>query len=126
MLLNFEEYTHELNAVEVSVAKSLRSVLLEMNGAPITAKKLIARFNTRPVGMFPKFRLDEVRIRKMINYLCNTSAPNLIGTSKGYYITTDVEELKRATGTLISRANENQRRADVLVKYLATHYGVRL
>lgn len=126
MLQNFEEYTHELNAVEVSVSKSLHRTLIDQNGAPITAKQLIVRFKARPVGMFPGFRLDEPRIRKMINFICNTRQANLIGTSKGYFITSDVEELKRATGTLISRANENQRRADVLVKYLSTHYGVRL
>lgn len=126
MLVNFEDYTHELTAVEVSVAKSLHLVLLKQNGVPITAKQLIARFKSRPVDMFPNFRLDEPRIRKMINFLCNTQMPNLIGTSKGYFVTSDVEELKRATGTLISRANENQRRADILVKLLSKSYGVRL
>lgn len=126
MLANFEEYTHELNAVEVDVAQVLARIIISKAGEPITAKQLIERFSKRPGHWFPKFRLDEARIRKMVNFLCNTRLPNLIGTSKGYFVTSDVEELKRATGTLISRANENQRRADILVKYLSTKYGVRL
>lgn len=126
MLVNFENYTHELTEVEVKLAKAIHRILVDRAGNPITAKALIERFKHRPPGTFPKFRLDEPRVRKMINFICNTAAPNLIGTSKGYFITNDVEELKRATGTLISRANENQRRADILVKHLSQSYGVRL
>lgn len=124
MLPNFEEITQDLNSDEIRAAKLIKNLLL-VQASPIKAKQLIRDFKDFQRGGFLiLFRIDEPRIRKIINYICKNWLPNLIGTSKGYYVTNDVEELKRAATTLQSRANENNRRAECIWNHLKSTYGL--
>lgn len=127
MLQNFEEQTYELTTDEVAVALEV-GIFIEKNASiskPVTSTDICDYFNDPILYPKRKIKFTGSRVRKLVNYICKTYLPNLIGTNKGYYCCTDVEELKRAAKTLLSRANENQRRADVIFKHLSKTYGVR-
>lgn len=114
MLENFEEETQDLTEAEMELARQIAQGLsLRVGkGRAITSKEIIDAYRKKNIV------LSGPKIRKMVNHICHTWLPNLIGTSRGYYVTNDVEELKRAAGTLISRANANNRRADTIFDYL--------
>lgn len=125
MLVNFEDYTYNLTTVEVEFALQLAMHLEANKGNPVTADELCEYYNDPVFYPKPLFRLTPARVRKLVNYICKMLLPNLIGTSKGYFVSYDVEKLKQAAATLTSRANENQRRADCIYKHLTKTYGVK-
>lgn len=118
MLPNFENYTADLSAQEQKHAYRLAVKLENRKGKPITSKEIVKLFGS--VGI----KTNEPTVRKMINHICRFWLPNLIGTQKGYFVTNDVKELKRAATTLQSRANENNRRAEFITDYLKLNYGL--
>lgn len=119
MLKNFEEQTFELTAKEQEEAYDIALLLSARNGNPITAKEIAYLQNQ----CSPRVPWAEARVRKMINFICRYYLPHLIGTSKGYFITHDVDQLKRAAETLNSRANENKARAAIITNHIDKTYG---
>lgn len=124
MLINFEDYTHDLNQREQEIAFDLACAFEGFDKA-MTAKDLVLFCRTRQyMGIYKGYRFDEVRIRKFINFICKFFHPNLIGTSRGYVLTNDIDELKRTVMSLRSRSNENNTRADIIIKHLSKTHGV--
>lgn len=115
MITNFENITHELSDIE------LEMLPLMVNGFkrytkqyPIKEPEIVARFNSNN----PKTKLNGARLRKLVNHIrCHSMLP-LIATSKGYYLSDDIAEIKNQIMSLRERANSINRCADGLLNYL--------
>jgi hypothetical protein len=115
MITNFENITHELSDIE------LEMLPLMVNGFkrytkqyPIKEPEIVARFNSNN----PKTKLNGARLRKLVNHIrCHSMLP-LIATSKGYYVSDDIAEIKNQIKSLRERANSINRCADGLLNYL--------
>ena len=103
MITNFEELTKELNEYE---KQKLLPVILK--GLKTKIGKSNAVTNLHIVTELKKagYKITDVRIRKIIHFIrVNSLISNLISTSKGYYITTDVEEFESYLKSLKQRMN---------------------
>lgn len=91
MITGFKEYTHELTEYEVNVLlpiflTGLKSKIGKANA--ITSKEMVQKIRLKDG------RVSEPRVRKIIHHIrCAGLINNLISTSKGYYISNDVEEI---------------------------------
>lgn len=90
MLKGFEDITAEITEKE----KALVPVLLKGferhigKGQAITSKEIIdGVFNYSGV------KINEARLRMIINYIRHKHIPNLMATSNGYYVSNDFREL---------------------------------
>lgn len=66
-----------------------------------------------------KYKISDTRVRKIVNYIrTHNLLPGLIATSKGYYISQDITELKDYIQSLMGRENEIRRVRKSMVDYL--------
>jgi len=78
----------------------------------VTNKSIVTRLKV-------KYKISDVRVRKIINYIRNHGLiPGLVASSEGYYISHDVSELKRYVQSLQGRENEIRRVKEVTIKFL--------
>lgn len=106
MLNNFERETHELTDYEKKLVNPIVNGLktkIGVNNA-ITNKKMVAKM--KDAG----YKISEVRIRKIINYIRTKKLLlNLISSSKGYWIENDPKRIKEYIQSLDQRINEIKR-----------------
>lgn len=104
MITNFEELTEELteqelNRIVPALIRGLRTKIGKEN--TITNKQM-----KEGLEEICNIKTTEPRIRKMIQYIrISGSIERLIATSKGYYISNDVQELKDYLESLMQRAD---------------------
>lgn len=101
MIQGFEKYTIELNDDEMKFVSIIADRFNKFKGIEyiVTNAKIIDGLERSF-----KFRFTEPRIRKIIQYIrTNNLVPGLIATSKGYYTTTDVNELEQWIETMKQR-----------------------
>lgn len=110
MITGFESYTYDLTDNEKELVplfvRSFQKRIGKENAVTATdiQKKLI---------------ISGPRIRKIIHYITvNYLVRGLIGTSNGYYISKDKEEVKRAILSLGQREEAIRQRRLVLEEYL--------
>lgn len=101
MIINFEEYTAPLSETEKQLIPlfllGLRGKVGEKNA--VNSGKM--ERGLRVMG----HKVNGARIRKIINHIrINNLLPNLIATSKGYYIETDKTKIKLYVESLRARA----------------------
>lgn len=94
MITNFEELTKELNPKEKELLTGLISILQLHIDKPIKSP-----FIERELG------ISGVRVRKLINYTRVHHILPLIGTSQGYFLSWDVEQIEKQIKSLHERAN---------------------
>ena len=110
MIYGFENETSPLNNIELQAASIIRDCLVSFHvGAKnaVTAEQI-----ARGMASMELFRdknsnpyLTGARIRKIVNHLRTTGkCPNLIATSKGYYICNDPAERREYIDGLKARA----------------------
>jgi hypothetical protein len=111
-IINFEEYTSELNEMELKCAYIIAERISRRVGVLRAVKNsAIAKYFLDQ----HKIRLGGARIRKIINYIRTKGfVPNLIATSKGYYVSTDPEEVRKYIYSLRQRSNAIARIADAM------------
>ena len=100
MIEGFEKETEELNDFEKSLLPKFVAGLSTKKGkgAAITNKQMIAGLKDRGI------EVGEARVRKIINHIRNTGlVEGLIATSKGYYVSNDIEEINKYIESLLGR-----------------------
>lgn len=118
MIQGFEQETAPLNDIEKDAAHVI--ALCMMNDHQGMEKAVTAQQIAMGMAMYgARYRTDKgkpylngARIRKIINHIRMTKCPNLIASSKGYYISTDKDEVLEYIVSLRARANAIQAVAD--------------
>ena len=128
MILNFEDTTRELTDAEMEalpyVREALKTYLHRHRELAITSPNVCRMVNEflQDSGISFSFseRKNDPRIRKFVSYLrCNEGLP-IIGTSKGYFITDDADEIHKQILSLTQRARQDLRAAEGLGKFLTS------
>ena len=100
MITNFENITFKLKSSEVDkipkVVKLLKGIKKK---SPIKEQELLELIN----GRINDFNISGVKLRQIINYIRTNSLLSIIGTSKGYYSSSDVVEIEKQILSLQNR-----------------------
>lgn len=92
MITGFENETYDLTDYELQqVLPAIRSGLLTKEGVDkaVTNKAIVAGLDVN-MGI----KTNEVRVRKIINFIRNKNmVPQLIASSKGYYVASNRQEV---------------------------------
>ena len=100
MIINFEEYTHELTDVEKKMVPRVIQGLWRKVGEEkaVTNKVIVAVLKSEG------YKTSTPRIRKIINFLrCAGIISDLVSTSKGYYRATTQFEINKYKESLQQR-----------------------
>jgi hypothetical protein len=119
--LGFNEHTHDLTPDE------LQLVPLVINGFkkytkdnPIKSDAVINSFNDFLIKN-PKYKIRKitgVRLRKLINYIRTNGLQPIIGSSKGYYVSFEANDIREQINSLEERANSILGCSNGLSKFL--------
>lgn len=117
----FNEHTHDLTPDELEL------VPLVINGFkkytkenPIKSDAVINSFNDFLIKN-PKYKIRKisgVRLRKLINYIRTNGLQPIIGSSKGYYVSFEANDIQEQINSLKERANSILGCANGLSKFL--------
>lgn len=102
MIKGFERETHELTSDEMRMVAPMVNGLKTKIGVDkaITSQKMIKAM--RQAG----YKIDGPRLRKIVHFIrVNKLVPNLISTSKGYFIATTQSEIDDYKRSLQQRIN---------------------
>ena len=113
MLTNFEKITTELREFEIEFILPDVIEVLKNQKKPITSKKLLENINQGK-----NYTLNDVRFRKMVNYIRSNSILPIISTHRGYFVSYDEKELSDQIKSLYQRSNSIQDSAFGLNKIL--------
>ncbi len=114
MLKNFEDNTHDLNEEELQIAHSVMKGLKKYIGKSnaIAGSKICSGFNNNT-----KFKLQGVRLRKIINHLRNQGEP-ICSSSKGYFYPDNNKELQDTITSIAQRIDSQLQILNELKKHL--------
>ena len=120
MITNFEEETLELSEYEKEtiVPWLIKGFSKRTKDNPIKARDIVLSCNKVLESTGSSYRITQPRLRKISNYIRTNGLLPLIATSKGYYSSTDKQEIRDQIESLTQRANSIQRSADGLLKFL--------
>lgn len=119
MVSGFEDYTTELTEFELKrvlplIVRSWKtkipdkdilnmSDMIRQTNEYLTQKR-IGSYSKK--GAYKKYQVTGPRMRKFIHYIrVKNLVPNLIATSKGYFLTEDKEKVDKFIKSCIERAN---------------------
>lgn len=119
MVTNFEEITKELTKEEKQCIKYLIVGFEKRTKQnPILAKDVVKGINIVYVGLGIKSKFTSVKLRKMTNFIRANGILPLIATSKGYFTSTDKEDIQNQINSLHERASSINKSASGMYKYL--------
>lgn len=120
MVTNFEEITSELTDKEMKLLPYLINGLkTKTKDNPIKASEIIKKTNLFLISKnINNIRLSEPRLRKMINHLRANGLLPVIATSKGYYVSYEMDDLLLQIQSLTERANSIRSCAKGLESFL--------
>ena len=111
MVTNFENETHELTDQELNMVSTVKKILELHVGKnnPVISDKIMED----ALHMYQINLGTGARVRKLINYIRVTGLiPNLAASSRGYWIETDLNELRKYVRSLRERASAIRTVAD--------------
>lgn len=118
MIIGFEDLTYDLTEIEQQVLLPIIiRGLLKKNGKEhaVTNKSIVAGMEKRG------YKITDIRVRKIINYIrVKNLIPGLLASSKGYYVSTDPQEVAKYIQSLRERNNQVERIIEVMQQYLNT------
>lgn len=121
-MTNFEDITHPLTKMEMGHVDTIYNLLLQATKQKqLSNGQLLAEINWRSES---EEKLTPPRIRKIIRYLRINKKVPIIATSKGYFISNNIEELKKQSKSLGQRAKQNlklKETFDLLIKAHQSH-----
>lgn len=118
MITNFEEITKEMTEDEKKLVPLIIKGLSTKNKInPIKGADIVNAINENKIRYGIKL-FSEPRLRKIINFIRSEGILPIMGTSNGYYITKDREELKSQIESLTQRAEAILTSANGLKKFL--------
>jgi len=124
MLKGFEEYTYELTEYEANIllplfVKSFSGNKHRGKDKRITNPEICKLLHAQGYDLPVDKNGGSPRVRKIIAYIRGTGLiPGLAGTSKGYYVTTDVGELKDWLSSLEGRINSLEKQRSQAIKLI--------
>ena len=135
MITNFENFTSELNEFEVNnilpyIVDSWKRKIPDVD--VINMKDMVAGLNSylfkNKIGYFRKnnfykiYKMNEPRMRKFIHHIrVSGIVPNLIATSKGYFLTNKKNEIQKFINSCRERANSFDEVADAMIIHNQIH-----
>jgi len=118
MITNFENITEELTEDEMHFLPSMiAGFKLRTIENPITGKEIC-----KSIKENTGIKLTEPRLRKFVNHIRSNSILPLIATSRGYYCSYDVNEIKEQIHSLDQRANSIHQAKKGLLKFLEINW----
>lgn len=114
MLKNFEDETCNLSEEELQIAQSVMKGLKKYVGKP-NAKSGTTICSA--YTMHTKFKLQGVRLRKIINHLRNKGEP-ICSSSKGYFYPANKQELQDTITSIAQRIDSQLQVLNQLKKHL--------
>ena len=111
MITNFEEITKELTEEEKQLVTKLDDILSNRK-MPIKSDEIVLLIKEH----YPKF--NEVKLRKLSNYIRTNGILPLMATSNGYFLAVSQEEVRREIKSLRERANSINSAANGLTRFL--------
>ena len=102
MITGFERETFELTDYELTLVPLMVNGLKTKKGKvnSITNKKMVIKMKAL------NHKINDVRVRKLIHHIrVNKLVPNLISSSKGYWIAENQEEVEKYLKSLKERCN---------------------
>ena len=116
---NFEEFTHELTSEEMEILPVVVHGFRNYKKAnPIKAPLIVNGMNAYLEKHGYKIRLNQPRLRKLVNYIRTNGIIPLIATSNGYFTSDCKETIAEQIKSLQERANSIERCAIGLKKFL--------
>jgi hypothetical protein len=114
MLRNFENETCNLSEDELKIAQSVMNGLKKYVGKSnaIAGTKICSGFNNNT-----DFKLQTVRLRKIINYLRNQGEP-ICSSSKGYFMPSNKQEIKDTCISIQQRIDSQVQIINELSKHI--------
>jgi hypothetical protein len=121
MITNFEIITAELTEDEKEMIPYLiKGFQTHGKENPVTAPEIVKTFNNFLQGKEIKYKLTEVKLRKMVNFIRSNSVLPLIATSAGYFVTNDETEIRLQIRSLEERAKSIKDAANGLYQFVKT------
>lgn len=106
MIKNFENITRELNEDElVLVPLMINGFKKHTIDNPIKSDVVVKKMNDYFQKNGMKMKMTGARLRKIVNYIRSNSLQPLIATSKGYFVSNDVDVILDQILSLNQRAN---------------------
>ncbi len=122
MLTNFENITQELSDDELSLVPVLVAGFKRHDkNDPIKAPSIVVEMNKYLKNKGVKIKMTEVRLRKIVNHIRSNAIIPLCSTSKGYFCSSDPEEIKSNVQSLFERASSIRRCAEGLASLIPVH-----
>ena len=104
MITNFEEYTQDLTSEELATISKVCEVLsIYTKANPVKSPALVKHINNELRKEQWHVQITEVRLRKIVHTIRATGMLPVIATSKGYYISYDVDDVCAQVRSLIER-----------------------
>jgi hypothetical protein len=125
MVTNFEDITEELSDEELFLVEVIIRGLSKRNKHnPLKSDEIVAIINKNKEKYKLKTKFTNVRLRKCCNYIRKNGLLPLIATSKGYYVSTDKNEINKQIESLEQRASAILRSANGLKEFLNINFEI--
>jgi hypothetical protein len=119
MIKNFEEITAPLNEEELKLVDIIIDGLKKRGKEEaLKGDEICERINKNKEKLGLKKNLSDARLRKITNHIRTQGLLPIIATSKGYYCSYNVIEIRAQIDSLEDRAKAIQASADGLRKFL--------
>lgn len=119
MITNFETHTEELTKDEMILIPLLvEGFKRYTKDNPINSGTVCTNLNMYLQKEKIDVRMTDARLRKCVNHIRKNALAPIIATSKGYYLSTDKEEIQKQIVSLIERSNSMLSCVDGLRKFL--------
>lgn len=100
MITNFEIITRKLTTAELTMANVIAAnLILKSKTKPVKADAIIKGMNNAG------YKLTGARLRKIVNLLRADGVLPIIGTSQGYYVSRDRDEIRKQIKSMEERAD---------------------
>ena len=105
MIKNFENITQELNDDEMNLVPMVMKAFEKYTiNNPIKSDVIVKKINDYFETHKIKMKMTGARLRKIVNYIRTNSLKPLMATSKGYFVSNDVNVIMDQIQSLNQRA----------------------
>jgi uncharacterized membrane-anchored protein len=124
-LKGFENITQDLTEFEVEqvVPMIVRGLSQKIGKANAVNNKYICEKINKHPNIINKYKLNGVKLRKIIQYIrLRNIIEGLCSSSNGYYVAENMRELKMCIDSLTQRINTQTKVRDMLTKNMISKY----
>lgn len=119
MVTNFETETAPLSNDELKLMDVVMSGMKHRTAQnPIISREITKAINARLSDYGVKQKMTDARLRKIINHIRSNGMQPIMGTSEGYFVSYDPEEIRRQVQSLRDRVGAIESAARGLESFL--------